>query len=129
MNREEKWQLQEGVPDIKDQKRWRVIVNEEGDHEIKGKRGHITQYPDGNLNVWLIWHRPSYTDKIKKMGWKPKNHYDDGALFIRPYSDLDLAAKLLKCPKRRQVTETQRLKLKEWSEKHGFQKSNASQGA
>lgn len=90
--------------DLKAQNRWRcVLVDKEW--MIRGKFGQITTYCPGELDVWIKNMRQAL--KAERF-WPVKNSYDDGALFIRPDADLDLACRLIRAPKRRQVTEAMR---------------------
>ncbi len=87
---------------LKTQKLWKVTLNDENDYVLQGKRGVISVYPDGDLDVWVTNLRASRV--IELQGWKAKNHYDDGAVFVRPYADLDKAAKFIKAKKRRYLS-------------------------
>src|SRR3990167_2261927 len=88
--------------DLTAQSRWKV-TKPDGYPLIKGKRGTIDQYVDGDLNVWITNLRVS-----NKCPWKPLHTDDDGADYCRPFSDLDNACRLIKARKRRQVTEAMR---------------------
>ena len=92
---------------LTDQTIWRLKRNEEGDPELKGKYGRITVY-GGLLDVWVTNTRIAL--RIEHMGWKAISHYDDGALFLRPFSDLHLAAKTLRCPRKRHLSAEARQK-------------------
>jgi len=87
----------------------------------------ISMLNSGDLDVWVK--SPRIASKIEKL-WKAKSHYDDGALvtsFIRPYSDLDLAARFIKAAKRRIISPEQRKKLVEIGRTGRFRKSNTAQ--
>lgn len=105
---------------IETQKRWKTIFVE-GERVIRGKFGQVAEYDDGDLDVWICtWERdPEKVEKsakrshrraafVESKGWKAANHYDDGALFIRPFQDLDKACRFIKARRRRQVTEAMR---------------------
>lgn len=106
---------------LKEQTRWKTILDN-GEYVIKGKVGQIAPYGDTELDVWVCdW---SNTDRgmsychqraarMETFGWKPKNHYDDGGLFIRPWADLDQACKFIKARRKRKMGEAQRLKVSE----------------
>lgn len=72
-----------------------------GEPYIQCRYGIIRQYDDGDLDVWAINTRIAV--RIERL-WPAKKHYDDGALFIRPFADLDVACRLLKARKRRKVS-------------------------
>lgn len=90
---------------LKTQKKWRVTLNDENDYQLKGKYGAITVCPDGDLDVWVKNIRVFL--RMERV-WKAKQHWDDGGLFVRPYSDLDVIAKHLRCAKKRQISPEQR---------------------
>lgn len=110
---------------IDTQRVWRT-VSEEGERVIRGKRGLVSQYPDGDLDVWVTHLRSSRT--MERSGWKAKNHYDDGALFIRPFSDLDKAAKYIKAKRRRVMSPAQKAVLEAARAKSGIGKSKSASG-
>ena len=86
------------------QKRWKVAKGSEmryGEPFIPCRYGVIRQYDDGDLDIWTSNIR--IANKISTI-WTPKRRFDDGAFYIRPYSDLDQACQLLKARKRRRVT-------------------------
>jgi hypothetical protein len=92
---------------LREQSMWKVGRDKDsGESVCTGKYGVIHEYGANELDIWVTNLRCA--NRIEKTGWKAKNHYDDGALFIRPFSDLDKTAKALKCRKRRQVTEAMR---------------------
>lgn len=95
---------------LSDQKRWRTTVSEDGDREIVGKYGTICQYEDGDLDVWVTNKRVAC--RLEKC-WTAEQHYDDAALFIRPYSDLNYAAKIIRARKRRHMSPEQKKKAVE----------------
>lgn len=95
------------MPSLKDQTRWKV-TKPDGYPIIKGKRGTVDQYDDGDINVWITNLRVT-----NKCTWPPLHTYDDGADYCRPFSDLDHACKLIKARKRRQVTEAMRQRGRE----------------
>lgn len=116
-----------------DQKRWRVIKNGDNTYSIIGKLGEITEYGDGDLDVWI--HAPEQTEvayrrshrravAVEREGWKVKNHYDDGALFVRQFSDLDKACVYIKAKRKRQVSEKTLAHLKAI----GYSKQSPAQG-
>jgi len=114
---------------ITEQNRWKVSKALDmtfGEPYIRGKYGIIRQISDGNIDVWATNRRISI--RLEKT-WKAKQHYDDGALFIRPFSDLDTACLILKCRKRRKVTDKMREAGKRLSEyqKTRFQLGERSQ--
>ena len=98
---------------LTDQKRWKTsIIN--GEYVIRGKFGQVALYEDGDLDVWICtWERhPDKWDEamkrsyrrsrfVERKGWKATQHYDDGALFIRPPSDLDRACLFIKANRKR----------------------------
>lgn len=89
---------------ITEQINWRVSKARDmkwGEPYIQCKYGIITQYDDGDLDVWATTTRTAA--KLEKI-WTPKKHYDDGAMFIRPFADLDQACLILKARKRRKVS-------------------------
>lgn len=93
---------------ITEQKNWRVSKARDmkwGEPYIACKYGLIRQYDDGDLDVWVTAIR--IANRLEKV-WKAKKHYDDGALFIRPYTDLDQASLILKARKRRKVSDRMR---------------------
>ena len=117
---------------IKDQTRWRISKGDDGDYRILGKWGEIHDHVDG-LDVWIHAFKP--TEELEKRserranwieakGWKAKQHYDDGALFIRPFSDLDLACKFIKASKRRHLSEEQRKRAVERLQNSQFRKKD-----
>lgn len=106
---------------LKDQKKWRVIIDN-GEYVIKGKFGQVSVYGDNELDIWVCTWEPALSDqwpqmakrserrsnRMEREGWKAKQHYDDGGLFIRPFSDLDKACIYIKAGRKRQVTEAMR---------------------
>ncbi|OGR91359.1 MAG: hypothetical protein A2992_05115 [Elusimicrobia bacterium RIFCSPLOWO2_01_FULL_59_12] len=103
---------------LHDQHRWKV-TKPDGYDIIKGKRGVIEQYSDGDLNVLVTSHRV-----IFNCLWKSLHTYDDGADYCRPYSDLAQACELIKARRRRQVTEEMRQRGRELAAK--MRSSNAT---
>lgn len=95
---------------LKTQKKWRVTLNDVNDYQLKGKYGAITVYPDGDLDVWVKNIRIFL--RMERI-WKAKQHWDDGGLFVRPYADLDVIAKCLRCSKRRTMSPENRQKASE----------------
>ena len=100
---------------LKDQTRWRVFKNDEGDPILKGKHGVISLYADGDLDIWV--QKTRVFAQMERI-WKAKQHWDDGGLFIRPWQDLDQAAKYLKCVKKRHLSPEQQKqcaeRLRKW---------------
>lgn len=92
---------------LKEQMRWRV-TKEDGEYVLRGKRGVIAMYEDGDINIWVL--SPRIAAKIP---WKPLHTYDDGADYCRKIDDLDVACGFIKARKRRQVTEAMRQKGRE----------------
>ncbi len=89
---------------LKDQRTWR-ITRDEDEWCIRGKKGVIHQFEDGYLDVWVTDLRLS--KRMERAGWEAKNHYDDGALFIRPYEDLNRACRWIQAKKRRVMSPKQ----------------------
>lgn len=73
-----------------------------------------------HLDIWVLNTRIA---KTLELTWKAKNHYDDGALFIRPWSDLDEAAKALKCSKRWYLSPERKAKAIEHLRQNRFQRN------
>ena len=96
---------------LKEQKRWRIKRLIDNEPAIVGKYGQITRFPDGDLDVWIT--NVPVARRTERNGWKVKNHYDDGALFIRPFEDLDAAARIIRAPKRRHLSPEQKAKAVE----------------
>ena len=95
------------------QSKWRVSKARDmkyGELYIPCKYGVIRQYNDGDLDIWITNSRIA-----KRMAnlWPVKKDWDGEALFIRPFSDLDIACKNLKARKKRQVSPETLLKLRE----------------
>jgi hypothetical protein len=105
---------------ITQQNKWKVSKSRDmrwGEPYIPCKYGLIRQYDDGDLDVWVTTTRMSA--KLEKI-WKVKKRYDDWASFIRPFTDLDQACRILKARKRRKVTDSMRLAGKRLAERtHG----------
>src|SRR5258708_310804 len=72
---------------------------------ILGRRGQIAWYREGDLDVWA---KNTRIAKRLEHRLKAKAHYYDGALFIRPPSDLDAACMAIKAYRRRRVSEAMR---------------------
>lgn len=95
---------------ITEQNRWRVSKARDmkwGEPYIAGRYGVIRQYLDGDIDIWVTAIR--IANRMEKL-WKAKKHYDDGALFIQPFDDLDVACRFLKARARRKVTTSMRLR-------------------
>ena len=104
------------MKDLKEQTRWRTVLID-GEYVIRGKFGQVALYKDGDLDVWVCdWsnteegakrtHRRSVF--IESKGWTAKQHYDDGAFFIRPPADLDQACMFIKAKRKRHMSPEQR---------------------
>ena len=91
---------------LSEQRKWRISIVDDRERVIKGKYGLISQYPDGDLDVWITTNRIAL--QVERSGWKAEGHYDDGAYFIRPYEDLDKACKWIKARKRRVISPEQK---------------------
>ena len=80
------------------QRTWKRFHDlEDNEWVIRGKYEQVADYAPGELDVWVqTLHR---AQRMEREGWKVKNHYDDGALFIRPFSDLDAACRYIKARK------------------------------
>jgi len=76
-----------------------------GEPAVLGRFGQVTWYLDGGLDVWV--RNPRVANKLKKL-WAAKSNYDDGALFVRPASDLDIACKAIRARRKKAVTEAMR---------------------
>lgn len=99
---------------LKDQKSWQTTI-ENLEYVIKGKFGQVSLYSDGTLDVWVCTWEPATSDKwdkeakrsehrsnkMERLGWKAIQHYDDGGLFVRPFSDLDRACIFIKAKRKR----------------------------
>jgi hypothetical protein len=92
---------------LKEQRRWKA-TKEDGEYVIRGKRGTIACYGDGDINVWVRNLRVA-----NKIPWKPLHTFDDGADYCRKIADLDAACRYIKARKRRQVTEAMRQRGRE----------------
>ena len=105
---------------IEKQTVWRV---KREDHEwvILGKQGQIAQYEDGELDVWVT--SPVIAGRLERGGWKAEHHYDDGAFFIRPWGDLDQAAKAIRAPKRKHLSPAQRKLATERLSRYRYRKT------
>lgn len=102
---------------LQSQTRWRTVFLD-GDYVVRGKLGQVALTVDGKLDVWVCdW---TNTDSGMKrshrrgvhgesLGWTAQKHYDDGALFIRPFSDLDAACRLILAPRKRHMSPESRL--------------------
>jgi hypothetical protein len=93
---------------IIEQLNWRVSKARDmkwGEPYIQCRYGIIRQYDDGDLDVWVMNTRVA--SRLENT-WKAKKHYDEGALFIQPYADLDVACRFLKARKRRKVSDRMR---------------------
>jgi len=105
-----------------------VRRNDEGDPVVRGRHGVISQYKDGDLDVWVTNLRVAL--RVERGGWKAKNHYDDGAVFVRPFGDLDRAARYIQANKRRTLSPEGRLamieRLKGWAFRKGHLPIKAS---
>lgn len=112
---------------IKDQRMWRVKPDEEGESAIKGKYGIIHQYADGDLDIWITAMRVSKL--AERQGWKAAAHYDDGAYFVRPYSDLNKACQYIRARKKIVLSLEQRTTRAERLAKWRQQKAIASSKA
>lgn len=89
--------------DLREQTRWKVI-KQDGEYVIKGKRGYISQYVDGDINILVTNLRVA--NKIPN----PLHTYDDGADFMRRFEDLDYFCKVIKARKRRHLSPEARQK-------------------
>lgn len=109
---------------IEDQKDWRVWRDEEGQPTLRGRYGVISQYKNGDLDVWV-----KNVRRFNQMErfWKARQHWDDGGLFIQPYADLNLACRYLKCRKRRKMSPEQREIQVARLARHRFLKKNSQQ--
>lgn len=93
---------------ITEQMNWKVSKARDlkwGEPYIQCRYGIITQFDDGDLDIWVMNSRIS--TRIERI-WTAKKHYDDGAAFIRPFSDLDQACLVLKARKRKKVSDKMR---------------------
>ena len=90
---------------LNEQTRWKA-TREDGEWLIRGKRGLIGLYPDGDLEVWVT--NTHVAPQLEREGWSAEMHYDDGALFIRPYEDLDKACVAIKARRRRHMSAASR---------------------
>lgn len=106
---------------LKGQTRWRV-TQPDGYSIIKGKRGTIELYENGDLNVWVTNLRVAL-----KCHWTPLHAYDDGADYCRSIEDLDVACFLIKARKMRVVTEAMRQKGRDLYARMKRSKENPSQ--
>lgn len=105
---------------LKDQKNWKATL-EEGEYVIRGKRGLISQYSDGNLNVWILNTRIATK---ASMVWKSLHTYDDGADFKIDFNlrDLDKACKFIQAKKKRHLSPEARQTLIARLSKTGYKK-------
>lgn len=79
-----------------------------GEWAIIGKWGQIALYCDGSLDVWVK--TPRRANKMALI-WSARSTYDDGACFIRPFSDLAVACSTIKARKKRHLSPETREKL------------------
>lgn len=98
---------------LKEQNRWRV-TQEDGEWVIRGKRGVIALYEDGDINIWVLNLRVA-----NKIVWKPLHTYDDGADYCRKIDDFDAACRDIQARKRRKLSPEARFqaakRLQEWA--------------
>ncbi len=98
---------------IIEQKKWRVskaLDMKFGEPHIPCRYGIVRQYDDGDLDVWVMTTRMAA--RLAKT-WPVKKSYDDGALFIRPFSDLDKVCTVLRGRRKRVLSAESMVKLRE----------------
>jgi hypothetical protein len=97
------------LKNLREQKRYRT-TKIDGEYVIVGKRGQVSLYADGDLDIWITNVRKANKALLI---WKARSTYDDGACFVRPQADLGLACQLIQARKRRLVTEAMRQRGRE----------------
>lgn len=91
-------------------------------YELRGKFGNIYPYSEKEIGVQV--NSQVYANRLKRMGaWKVIQDADDFVVFVARNDEYSYFAEMLKCRRKRVVSERERQRLVEMGKKHGYSKA------